>query len=421
MSAGVSPMRPGIASAAFVAAMLAGSGLTLLRMLVVAALLTTANFGTYAAVVAGAAFLGSVISFGAVEATIKAFPRLVERGQRSAMIASGRAITGTVLVRSLAGVPIAAIGWATGQPWVLAAGIAVVLAFGTSYTSILASMQRAAGRPNQLVGGTLLRAGGVFAAVVAAALTGSLEIVLIAEFAATVLTSLVSQWLFFSASRDPTDEQAGAEASPAGPGADGLRLFAAYTLVAGPFYLDRMFVGATLGLERAGQYAMLALLLTAATLLINTIAQRVGPDAIRLATSPGGQAAAGRLVALWCAVTSGLWLTGMVFVALVVELDLLPSDFARYRLDTGLLVPIAASGVLLNTGLIEFLLIALDKERAFLRAAIAFAAATVLMAALIAWLDASLTAFLWGLAACRLVYAVALVSALRSSPSATTG
>lgn len=61
-------MRLGLGSLVFVGVMLGAAGLSLVRVLLVAAALPKLDFGIYAAVIATGAFLGNLVSFGSVEA-----------------------------------------------------------------------------------------------------------------------------------------------------------------------------------------------------------------------------------------------------------------------------------------------------------------------------------------------------------------
>jgi hypothetical protein len=161
----------------------------------------------------------------------------------------------------------------------------------------------------------------------------------------------------------------------------------------------------------AGQYAVLALVLLGASLLINTIAQRAGPDAIKRVYQ-GHMGAAVKRVLGWIAVTTVVWLGAIGAFAVLLENAWLPSSLARYAIDTELLLPLAASGVLLNTSLVEFLLIGLDRERAFVGAAAAFLV-IVLGAALAVYIaHGGLWQLMWALVICRTTYAVILTSIL---------
>lgn len=405
------PMRPGLGSALFLAVMLGASGLTILRVLAVAALMPVETFAVYATITATAAFLGTLISFGAVEATIKAFPRLVmDQGEASLLHEAHRVLLVVARRALLCGVPLFLAGWLADAAWLRQVGIGFLFALAIAYTAIVASMQRAVADPVRLASGTALRSLVALVAVALAATMQDLTILLAAEVIAILLSCVVSERLFFSRREAARARPVDAPAKQTRNG-DGFRVFTAFVMASAPFYLDRLYVTATMTAADASRYAVLAILLTGASLLVNTVAQRVGPDAIRLVHG-GNPAAALRQVLLWSGISGLLWLAGVAGLAVIVHFDVLPASLARYSLAPSLLAPIAVSGLLLTTALLEFLAIALDRERAFQRAAAGFLASVLVVAALAAWADLGLPALMWLLAATRAFYAVLLVMAL---------
>lgn len=406
------PFRPSLSSALFLAVMLGAAAATMLRMVVAAGLLPVADFGTYATIAATGAFLASILSFGSIETTIKNFPRMVGAGRGDELLPEAHRILRHLIFRAiLCGGPAYIAGLVLDVEWLRLGGLSFFFALGTAYSLLLASMQRAAGTSTTLAAGTTLRSLSVFAAVAIAAQWGDVTIVLIAEIGTSVAACLVSEWLFFRRGKiQPVAKDVIPHITVSGT--DGLLLFFSNSLVSMPFYLDRLFVTSVMGLTEGGRYAVLALFLVAGSLIVNTLAQRVGPEAIRLVQNDGTHRSAGRLILVWSAVASIVWLVVIGIAAAIIAAGLLPAEFHRYQIDPGLLLPIAVSGVLLNTGMLEFLLIALDRERQMLRAAIGFAAAVAMTALAVAYFDWGLLTFLWLIAASRLSYLVALLAGL---------
>lgn len=405
--------RPSIGSAVFLAVMIGAAALTSVRMIVTAWHLSLADFATYATIVATAAFLSTTVSFGTLESTVKNFPRLVGQGRETDILPTAHLIMRRLVFRAFAlGALVLPLGFALGAEWLQMLGIAFFFSLNTIYTGLLASMQRASGTSLSQAYGTMLRAVGVLLAVSLAARTGDLIKVLIAETLATLLTCLLSEWLFFRRHAEPATSLAKAPIVLSQVSSDGVRLFLAYSFVAMPFYLDRLFVTYVLGKEEGGRYATLALLLTAASLLVGALAQRAGPQAIRLVQLNGNADAATRQILQWSAIASALWLSVMVVVVIAITAQILPPELARYFDRPALLAPVAVSGVLLTTGLIEFLLIALDRERQMLRSAAIFAVTVTVTALAVAFLRLDLAAFMWMLATCRIIYLFLLLSSL---------
>lgn len=412
--------RPGVGSALFLVVMLGAAGITMLRMVVAASFLPVQDFGTYATIAATGAFLSSILSFGTIEGTIKNFPRMVGAGQGGELLRESHHIMRRLLLRAAAvGIPVYAAGLLLDFDWLRLSGLGFFFALSTAYTLVLASMQRASGSSATLAAGTLLRSGSVFIAVAAAAYFGDLTILLITEIATTILACLLSEWLYFRRGRAPAPSRSPAPPASGSTG-DGVRLFVTYSLISAPFYLDRLFVTSTMGREEGARYAILALFLTGASLIVNTLAQRSGPEAIRLVQRDGDHRAAARLIATWVGISIMIWLAAIGTVAAIIASGVLPESLERYTIAPHLLVPLAVAGVLLNNGLVEFLLLALDRERQMLRAAICFATAVFVAACAVAVFRWNLMEFMWALAACRAIYLGLLVVALPTGGDAAT-
>lgn len=411
--------RPGLGSALFVTAMIGAAFFSMLRMIAAAWYMPLADFANYTAIVATAAFLSTILSFGIIEATVKNFPRLTGEGREADILPTARRIMKWLSVRALSfGIPVLAAGFLLDLEWLKFVGIAFLFSLNTSYTGILASMQRAAGTAATQAQGTLLRSVGVLCAVMVAARYGDLAVVLIAEAVATFLTCFLSEWFYFHRRFGTAGDSPIASSRS---GKDGVLLFLAYSCVSMPFYLDRLFVTSVLGAKDGAEYAVLAVFLTAASVLVSTLAQRSGPQAIRLVQRDGSPKAALRQILAWCLVAGILWLGAMGIAATAVAADMLPPQLARYFSDPALLIPVTVSGLLLTTGLIEFLFVALDRERMLLRAAASFAIAVLLAAGTVTVFNLDLLAFMWLLAACRAFYLVLLFTALPWQPDKVRG
>ena len=404
------PMRLGLGSALFLGVMLGSSGLTIARMLAVAWLMPVESFALYTIIVATAAFGATMLSFGEVEATVKSFPRLVADGAEHALLPEGRRVLMIVVRRAvLAGSPLVALGLASEIDWLWQAGVGCLFAVATAHASLVASMQRALGHPVRLAAGTALRAVMVLTTVVLAAGSADPATVLVAEALAVIGSCLISEWVFIR--RHAGSGSHVTRALDAADRRDGRRLFVAYAMASAPFYLDRLYMSGTLGATEAGRYAVLALLLSGAALLVGTVVQRVGPDVIRIVHA-GNPRTAVRHVMLWSAAVTALWLTGMALLALLITAGAVPAQLQNYAVEPAMLAPVAAAGVLLNAGMVEFLLLAADREPAFQRAAGGFLVTVLVLAGLAAWLNAELLTIMWLLVLARTIYLALLLLAL---------
>jgi hypothetical protein len=150
-------------------------------------------------------------------------------------------------------------------------------------------------------------------------------------------------------------------------------------------------------------------------LLVNSVAARAGPAAIKAAMSSPSRREPVRHIVRWAAVAVLLWLVALGVAGGAIALDLLPAGLAKYEIQLEYLVPVAVIGVLFNTALLEFLLMAFDRERAMLWASVGYVAAILAAAALVAVSGWTLLSLLWLLAAARAVYAALLLAGLRSA------
>lgn len=401
----------------FLAVMLGAAALSLLRVLLVANSLPTGDFAGYAAVTATGAFLGGIISFGAVEGTIKRFPRLVALGHFNAMLSNAHKLLKTLLLRAgILGLPIYLLGWSLDSSTIKIAGVAFLFALAAGYSSVVASMQRAVGNPTRLAAGTVFRAGLSFVTVVGTAQFAGMVPVLAVEALAGLAGCVISERLFLRREvSTETPAPLAARDGGSGRGGDGVWVFLAFTVISIPFYLDRLYVTAVLGTEDAARYAVLALFLMGASLLVNTIAQRVGPHAIKLAMSRSHIDTAYRYVLKWCAVTAAIWFFTIGGSALAFSLGLVPAGLAKYQIEFRMFLPLSVLGALFSTALLEFLMIGLDQERPMLLSAIAYFAAVAAVALIIFAVPGDLYMLIWLLAGARLFYGLILTFVLRST------
>ena len=411
-------MRLNFGSLTFIGIMLGAAGLSMVRILIVAAMLPKLDFGIYAAVTSTGAFLGSFVSFGSIEGTVKTFPRLIMIGQFEEMRKRAHGLFGRLALRSLGfGGPVFAAGLFLSNQILIVAGAATLFALSTSYTSLLASMQRAVGDSQRLAAGTMLRVLLTLVAVTLTAHFAGMVWALIAEATSAVVGCLLSERLFLQrlSVAAPAAGQVAKAETPAASTRDGILVFLTYTAVSVPFYLDRIYVTATLGRERASEYAFLALFVMAASLLVNAIAQRVGPDAIKKSFAPGGAQDAVRYVIGWCAIGVAIWLMALAMAVVVLHQGWLPASLAKYGIKPAFLLPIGALGALQINVLLEFLLLALDRERRMFAASLSYLASVLAVAAAAAVMKVDLVGLIWMLAGARLLYCGVLALALLSA------
>lgn len=415
-------MRFDSRSLLFLAVMMVAAGMSLARVLVVATGLSKSGFTDYAIIIATGGFISSVISFGGIEATIKHFPRLVANDDFTEMRQESHRLVRALAMRALAiGIPFAVAGLILDKHVLILMGMACLVSLSSGYSGVIASVQRALGSPASLALGTGFRAFFSFIVVSTLAFSGNLWIVIAAEVVSVVVGCIISEMIIsrtilrmkLGSDRQIVDSID--EPPTSHHRRDGLYVFFTYTLLAIPVYLDRVFVASNFSLDQAAQYAILALFLTAASLLVNTVAQRVGPDAIKMALLPETRRNAYFHVIRWCSATTLAWFLALACIALAFHFDFLPSGLQKYSIETANFFPIAILGALFCTSLLEFLFIALDLEKRMLLSAGIYVVAIAGVAGYVAFLGLDIQALLWGLVLCKVIYLALLADGLRSS------
>lgn len=359
--------------------MLLGSGLSLLKMLVLAQVMEGAAFGDYVSIVGVAMLSAGLLSFGAIEGTVKRYPRLWVAGQRGEIRASAIAIAWRMGLRfaSLA-MLLAAIndwaGWSYGRLDVVAG---VMFGLGAAMQALMASVLRAVDRASALAWFSLSRSALAFAAALAGALLAGWEGALMGEVLACGLSLVQGRWIARRAYRDIPDGQAGEAEDVSGNQRDGVRLYAANTLSSVTSLADRAFVNVALGAVAAGSYGVLAMIFQVGQLLVSILTQRLGAVFIKASyTGDTGYDAVrkiwlvfGGLVIVVAGMTSGL--------LLLAHLNWPAELFEKYLLTPLSIMLAGGVSVLQIYLLIEYYLLSKDQEGGVLLASAVSAALVV--------------------------------------------
>jgi hypothetical protein len=351
----------------FFAVMGAASAITLVRSYVFASLLTPDEFGRYASVVAAGAFCGIAISFGLVEKSLKAFPRLYAEGRAAALVDLSRDIERQIVRRAAFALPLA-VAAGLVLP-VLSMGeyaAVVVIAALVAACSAGASLLRAAANPAPLAAASLLRAvvammaGGVGAALLQmpGAIAGEMA-------GAVVFLGLIALRRRFFAQLALADGGAGDALTTteiARQNWEGRILFLASLLATAPFYLDRLVVRSVVDAETLGRYGLLATLPLAASAFVSIVAQVIGPRLVHLAQED--ETGRARLGVVTKAI--GLSVALMLLLFSAGAWLVLDGKFAMLGAIYGLTWPLVALGIALALGqvsvLLDWLLIAFNRE-----------------------------------------------------------
>lgn len=354
--------------------MLLASGLGFVKLLALAWALNASDFGHYVGLFGLSTLAGAMVSFGLVERTIKLYPRQWTQGQQLDILRNANQILMQLLVRSAAagGLVVVAVT-VTSVPVALGEVLSVtLLGLGTAWLALFASIYRAAGSRPALQRFALWRGGLACALALLGGLVWGWAGALFGDVLAAGLSSiysLVELRRLCQAAATSHAEMGGAPA--ADKSSAGHRdLYAANLLSASTGMVDKAWVGGALNPAAAGTYGVVMLLPQIAQMLVNVVAQYVGPLVIKFVhvkhvdrSRISALGLQGALLAL--AVTAG------VAIALVSKrLPLLQPLFDKFAIsDLALVLAGIAAAAQIYT-LIEFHLIAHDCERRVLLASL---------------------------------------------------
>lgn len=398
--------------------MMAAAALAMLRGVLVAEASTGADFSRYAVTLSTGYFLGYLLSFGAVEESYKQFPRLVAQGGFTAILVPTNRVFGQLGSRGGVLVVASLALWlVTGSNWFVELGLAFMFGLITSYTSAVASVQRALSNHGRLAAANLMRSVIAFVLVVPAAYLWGIRCVIAAELVAGALGVLASCKLAGLRLQNLNGLRLSLHLATNGifchaTANKGLLVSISAIITSVPYYLDRKFVALTFTTSVAASYALMAIFLSVATLLINTIAQRIGAESIKMVLGATSLVPAIRYVVRWSLLGVGVWCLFMLVVSVAFHFKLLPEGLLKYNIALENLYPLTVIGALSVTGLIEFLLLAVDDEWKIFRSALVYLTVIIIFC-LIVWLfSLTMQQFLWLFVVARVIYLSLLCASL---------
>lgn len=148
----------------------------------------------------------------------------------------------------------------------------------------------------------------------------------------------------------------------------------------------------------------MTLLLTVSMVVINIIAQKVGPNLIAMQKVGSS---AGKLLQYgmkWAGAGVLAWIFFILIYITGVKLDLLPVRIAKYQLEPEMIVGLFFLGALQFSSILEYILLAFDMERKFLVWVIVFFGTTVVSGLLVTLYQPALIFLPMLLIASKLVY-----------------
>lgn len=394
---------------------MAGSaGLGIVRLLVLAALLSVEDYGIYSIGIAIVMFLSSLPALGLVEETRKSYPRLYADGRADEIVARADHVTRLVGRRTAVIGAVAVIGALTLGYHIWAIGIAAltILAFGVAWSLVMASALRAGGSPFPLAATSFIRAIVTLILCVAVAKPFGLMGVLWGEAIGALIGS--SSMRFALRRLYGNSRKASPETYPTHASQAGMLVFLGMLFVSAPAYLNRPVAALAMPPAEVGTLALLLVLVSVLQTTVGIIDQIVGPRLIhweRAGLSLNIQKRRLFLIigslALFCFLCFGL-----IWQAL--HLPLVSPIIEKYALSGTMMLPAAVLSAFSITTIIDWMLQAHNLERWVTIAAIGNLATFGFLTLLVILGNIGMLAYLWGIAAAKFCQlCIQLVTILR--------
>ena len=398
----------------FFSSMIFSSGLSFLRVIILATILSVVDFTYYTTILAAGAFIGSFYSFGIIEGTFKKFPIWIAQNELGLLKNSLANILKILFTRfCYVCIIISLITYLINADYILPVIISISMGFLHSIISILASTQRAIGDLNAYAFSSLIRSVlAIILVVLIAWLTNEYLLVLFAEIIAMLGGSFIA-YVYSMISLKKLN--IGSSVLDIGKvqidkkNKNDLILFVSYTILSVPFYLDRSFVTLNFTELIAAQYALLALFLSISFLLINAISQKVSPEIFKIIELTKNYKLAYNYVFKWSGLFIITWIIIIVFLWFFFSSGLVPEGLLKYKLTDNLFVVLLLLGSLSVTNLLEFVIISIDKEKKFLKSAFVYLLFLGLTAFVTFFFEFQLMSFIWMMVFSRFVYLSSLV------------
>lgn len=402
------------ASSRYILIMSFAAMIALARGFIVAGVLDVPSFGLYATIVAVGMFSSALVSFGEIERTIKTFPRLwvVERHRRSVVDRTDE--SARVMILRAGGLLIVLLTCTfldVMRSFAQMGVFVVLIALNAALASLYASAIRATGDVELLAGNTLFRAIIVIVFGLSGAYFFGWQGAVLGEVLATIVGILITRYSVvektISCAKNNGYIRENDGVDP--PFDSGLWLFFAALLASVPVYLDRAFVASVFGTAMVGTFGFLMLFVTGANTFTGIIAQKVGPQLIKIEYLGESINAQLKFAGRWLALIFTICFAGMMGVTLLFVFGPAKYFFEKFHLDLNL---IAAAGVMctLQVGVIlDFIMISRNQERAIFFAACLYLAASGVVVLLVLWLKLSLVDFIWLLVLAKIFHIAAQV------------
>lgn len=345
--------------------MLLASSLGFFKFIALAAVLDVSDYGQYVAIFGLSTLVGTIISFGSVERSIKIYPRMWVKGNYSNILKDASAVTKTLLMRfSL----LAAVGLGltfvekVSFDWIEVVCFCL-LGLGSAWLSLLASLYRASGLRKALQNFSFWRTGLAFLLTFIGGNYLGWIGAMGGDILASILTCIYALFTVRKIYAQATVESSESERDESGGNEGGHgRLYVANMMTASTTMIDRFLIGASLGASTAGSYGVIMLIPQISQMLVNIVSQYIGPMIIKFVHQgheDKSNISAIGLQGLIVVLLSSICVGSLILCKHITFIDSFITKFSISDMSL-ILAGIIAAGQIYS--LIEFHLIAYDGE-----------------------------------------------------------
>lgn len=355
---------------AFMFWMLIASGLGLTKMVLIAKILQPGDFGNYAMLMSGSMLLTMVLSFGLIEGTIKRFPRLWVDSAISQIKADIRDIAVAVTRRSviLGGITLLALMILGRIDLGLPILFGILLGFTGLLVRLVSSVQLAIGDIKLLAKFSVFRSAAAFAIAALGAWQFGWVGAVSGELIALGLT--VAQGAM---AVSPRLGGGGGTVPVMEPTISDHRLYIGSVLTSGTMMADRGLINIVSGPAAAGSYGFIMILTQMGQIVLNIMAQKIGPEIIRDAKVKGSTSGAFHVIIRTAAVTILIAIAGTVTALMLQDLPAVAPLVEKYSVSSTSIILAGTICVFYLYVLLEYVLIAANREGSVVNASCAAA------------------------------------------------
>lgn len=386
--------------------MIFASGLSFVRFFLAAAILNPDNFLIFSIFFSVGSLYSTFLSYGLIEGTIKQFPRLIIDGKRDIVVKKSKNIFKQIFIRAVATLlAVYIFNLFLEINFLRYLMLGVIFSFFNCCILLVASIQRSLFNPTNMGFGHLIRS--IISLVLLISFTNLFGLygAMIAEIIGALIGFIASMAIVTKTKSDLTYSNNQQENDLSNSDALGARnLFFSYLILSIPIYLDRSIASVLLTNIEAASYAFLAIFLSASTILINTLSQKLGPEIIFMIKEQFKINIIFKKVISNVLPLAFIWFLAVLLFFLGFQFNLVPQITSKYVVNPYEIFLIGVIGCTFVTAIFDFALIGFNKEDIFLKICISYIFLYTLSLSIFMNISPSLSSFLMSILVARLTY-----------------